>query len=705
MGLDEYVKIYGNPNSSSSIKPVTDKIKNPKKMSYRNVRTIDEIYGLEKTIVVPKKFTRVMARDEHLLDEIARMAKFYKIIDIDTETTGLDPFQDKITDVIITIGEEETYSHNYFIPMTHVDKMDALIPGQLSVVRIKSWIEPILRDPSIGKGFFNAYFDCMMFWGDWGLEVENIAWDGHPASHVLNENERSRKLKDLYGKYLAEKETDPEIKALGVETYEEQFGKIRFYRVPLNVATCYGAKDGYMTRKLREFQKPYIDSIDRLANVYYNIELPLIPVLIDMRKEGIPLDLDRADELAEELTEYNEELKSVLDTTLGEINLNSPKQLSAKLFDELRLPDLYNRSTKKDALQDLADMGHPVAETILDYRANNKLLTTYLEKSPKMVSPRTGKVHCSFNAVGARTGRFSSSNPNLQNIPRKNKKIRTMFTAKPGHVLISADYSQIEPRILAHCSQDPTMLAAYRNGEDLYSSMAAEIYSEIEGTRLTPEDCGEGTKYRTNMKTILLGIMYDMTEVGLSRKLAIDKVDALRIIDSFYERFPGVARHIKDLKRFCKQKGYVETLYGRKRRIPDIYSEIFWIRKKAARTVLNSEIQGTAADIMKLSMLEVWKDHRFNELLGYLLLTVHDENIAGAPVETGIEAAKRLVIDMEKVWELDVPIEVDAEIFYDRRWYGKSVFLKERDGVWLIEKDGRGISEEEFQELYRRENE
>lgn len=704
MELDEYIEKYGDPNPKAKVKKIASKMKGAKKMSYHHIRTLDEIYELDQRIVVPKKFICITEENKHLLNTVKDLAYKYKIIDIDTETTGLDPFYDKITDVVITIGEEPTYAHNYFIPMNHVNRSGERLPNQLTRSYIKEWIEDLLRDPSIGKSFFNAYFDCMMFWGDWGIEVENICWDGHPASHVLNENEESRKLKDLYRKYLADSEPDPEIKALGVETYEEQFRGIKFFRVPMNVAICYGAKDGYMTRRLREFQKPYIDEVGNLANVYYNIELPLIPILIDMRKTGITLDRERARELEEEMRTETEKLKESLDDTLGGINLNSPKQLSEKLFDELELPNLYKGSTKKEALQDLADMGYEVAKKILDYRQNNKLLTTYLENVESFITEATGKVHCSFNQSGARTGRFSSSNPNLQNIPRKNKKIRTMFTARPGYVLISADYSQIEPRILAHCSQDSTMLEAYRKGQDLYSSMAAEVYSEIEGHALTPEDCGDGTTYRTNMKTILLGIMYDMSEIGLSRKLNIDKAEAIKIIDSFYERFPGVAKHIRELKSSCKRNGYVQTLAGRKRRIPDIYSDTFWIRKKALRTVLNSEIQGSAADIMKLALIEVGRDRIFKDLGGTLLLTVHDEIIAEAPIDTAIEASKRLVIDMLNVWDLDIPIKVDSELYYDRRWYGKSVMLKPTEDAWVIIKDGRGITEEEFIELYRKEN-
>lgn len=695
--LAEYREKYGG--GREKVKKVASKVNSKKKqqLSHQSARTLEELYQLDKTIVVPKRFTRVTEDNKHLLKDIKEMAYEYKIIDVDTETTGLNPFYDIITDLIITIGEEPTYSHNYHIPMLHVDRGNNRIPGQLPVRMIRDWVEDILLSPEVGKTFHNALFDCMMFWEVWGIKLVNIAYDTLAGGRLLNENERNHKLKGLYGKYCHPDETDPEIKALGVETYEEQFDKIKFFRVPMNVATCYACKDGYMLRRLREFQTPYIDTVGNLRNVLYNIEMPLIPVLLDMRKEGIGLDLDRAKELDNILAEEVVETEKRLREFVGDINMNSPKQLSKVLFEDLKLPNIGKGSTKKEVMEDLADMGYEVPSLIIEYRGKEKLRSTYTSAAEQYIQEKTGKVHTNFNPYTAVTGRFGSSNPNLQNIPaRKDKRIRTMFLVETGHVFSALDFSQIEPRILAHLSQDPVMLQAFRSGDDIYASMAAEVYSEVLGINLTPADCGDGTSYRTNMKTILLGIMYEMTNKGLGKKLRVDKNQAQDIIDSFFYRHKGVAKYVKELKRFCKEEGYVETIDGRKRRLPGIWSDEWWIRKKTERQVLNSAIQGTAADIIKKAMLKIGYDEKVRELGGKMLLTVHDELDVKAPIETCIEANKLMVMDMMSAWDLSVPIHVDADLYYDRRWYGKKASLIQGLNGWEILHNNEVIDGEEF---------
>jgi len=702
MTLEEYREKYGG--GKDKVKKIARKVNSSKRktksLSYQSARTLEELYEMDKTIVIPKKFTRITRDNQALLKDIAEMAFDYKSVSIDVETTGLNPFHDIITDLVITINKEETYSHNYHIPLLHVDRNDQLIPGQIPVEVARDWIRPILQSKDIEKVFFNAYFDCMMFWEVWDTFTNNIAFDGYIAGKLLNENEKSHKLKDLYGKYLAEDEPDAEIKSLGVETFEEQFGKIKFFRVPMNVATCYACKDGYMTRRLMEFQKYYIDTTGRISNVFYNIEMPLVPVLLNMRKEGIHLDLDRAKELDGLLEQEASEIEVRLREIIGDININSPKQLSHKLYKELKLPDLYKGSTKKEALQDLSDLGYEAPGLILAFRGKEKLRSTYTTPAGDYIQKKTGKVHTSFNQVSARTGRFSSNNPNLQNIPaRTDKRIRTMFMVEPGYVLVANDFSQIEPRILAHVSQDPVMLEAYRKGLDIYSTMAAEVYSEIEGRTLTPEDCGDGTVYRTNMKTILLGIMYNMSRKGLAKKLRIEEHQAQDIIDSFYSRFKGVAKYERELKRFCRSEGYVETLYGRKRRLPDIWSDQHWIRAKTERQVLNSVIQGTAADIMKLAMLELGRDQQIYDLGVRMLLTVHDEIDSKVPLNVAIEASKLMVEAMLRSWKLSVPIKVDTDIYVDRRWYGECVSLKKKGEEWVLSHNGKVIDEDEFNRL------
>jgi DNA polymerase I len=700
----EYCKEYGNPNvaggAGAKIKGKKTKSSTKKELSAPNVRTLEDIYELDETIVVPKKFTMVTQENSHLLTDIKQLTYQYGIIDVDTETTGLDPFSDRITDLIITIGDEPTYSHNYFIPLAHVDKEEKHIDFQLDLREVKEWCKPFLEDKRIKKGFFTGYYDCMMFSEDWEIFVENIYWDGHPGSHVLQENENKRKLKNLYARYLFEHETDPEIKALNVETYEEQFGKIKFYRIPLKVATCYGAKDGYMTRRLREFQKPYIDTIGNLKNIFYNIEMPLLPVLLDMRREGIPIDLKRAEELTEILQEEVKQTEINIRNKVGDINLNSPQQLKKALFEDLKLPNIGKGSTKKEVLNDLADMGYDIAKWLTEYRRKQKLITTYTDSAESYISPRTGKAHTKFNQAGTVTGRFSSNDPNLQNIPaRADKRIRTMFRERPGWSLISKDYSQIEPRILTHLTQDPALIAVYREGRDVYAEMGSRIYSQIEERDISIDEAGTD-KYRTPTKTIFLGIMYGMTNIGLSKKLAIHKNEAQEIIDAFYSGFPVIAKYVKDKEKFCKREGYVETIYGRKRRLDNIYSDEWWLREKTKRQILNSEIQGTAADIIKKAMIAIGTDHEIKSLGGMMTLTVHDEILSKAPYETTIDVTKLMILKMKSIWDLSVPIDVDAELYYDRRWYGRSVILKHvGESEWELTHNKEVIDEAEYLRL------
>lgn len=776
--LAQYIEKYGDPNTDmaqfkadrpkASPKAIADKIKDkPKReLTYHQSKTIDELYELEKTIVVPDKFKCIM---EHNIDEFYKMidlAYQYKRISLDTETTGLDMFEDKITDIIITIYEP-TYTWNCFIPMLHVDRDNKLVPGQLTPEFVVAKLKPLLEDPNVLKATYNDYFDEIMLWTSYDVNLKGLVpedwdqdwskkeskwnggWDGLHAANILNENEESKKLKDIYKKYLHEREKDPQIKGLGVETFEEQFGKIKFYRVPLKVATCYGAKDGYMTRGVEEFQKPYIETTGRLREVLYGIEFPLIPVLVEMRKEGIGVDMAFAQSLREELEEERDKTKLEIFKALGEINLNSPKQLSNALFNVLKLPRIDGDSTKASVLEALAEEGYEVAEWLSDYKKKEKLIGTYLggkqaegdeENSlEKLISKRTGRIHCRFNQSGTKTGRFSSSDPNLQNIPAKFGKIRRMFVARPGNALISCDYSQIEPRLLAHVADDPIMIEAYKKGVDIYSFMAAHVFSLVSNKTaeklnydrsggfgkvsgpiptpdeqihtispvkkqlvkdgfiffdvdsdswltkaLTADDCYDGTLYRKFMKTLLLGMMYSMSEKGLSNRLKISEEDALDIMNYFFKTFPNIKKHMKQLQAQCKEDGFIETFWGRKRRLPDIWSDTWFIRKKAERQVLNSEIQGSAADVMKIAMLRVGYDQRIKDLGGKLLLTVHDELILEGPKKHAVQIAKYVIEDMVGVCDLKVPMKVDAEIFVDGRWNGDSVVLKNKKADWTI---------------------
>lgn len=470
--IEEYYERFPEFKPSrkvTSAKSVANKTKQPKKtLSTNSISLLAKLYELNDTIQIPKRFHRIETVQG--LDKMILQCRQVKEIDLDTETTGLEMFLDKITDYSITIHDAEgNREYNYHIPLFHITKESQgltneeimehiigeiknnhdtyvkdpiFIPEQLGRNYVVSKLKPLLEDPEIDKNLYNDYFDEIMLWADQEISLAGVAWDGLIAAYDLNENESSHKLKDIYHRYLYDKESDPEIKALGVETFEEQFGKLRFFRIPMNVATAYATKDSYMTGRLKDFQKPYIDSIPGLANVFYNVDSRTLPVLVNMRKRGIYIDIPYAKETGVVLSAQREIVKEQIIATIGDINLNSPKQIAKVLFDDLGLPDLQKGSTKAAVLQELADSGFEIAEQLLDYKKAEKLISTYLDNAENMISPVTKRVHCRFNNNGTVTGRLSSSGPNLQNIPSKNHEIRKMFRAQVSeNCLLSCDFS------------------------------------------------------------------------------------------------------------------------------------------------------------------------------------------------------------------------------------------------------------------------
>lgn len=436
MSLQEYIEKYGDPNKttiggprrSTSATSVAKKISDKPTMSARQLVTLDELYEKEKTIIVPETFTWVDQSNPEILDEVIYAALDSGEVAVDTETTGLDPFTDKVTHIILTPYDKER-KFNILIPLYSVDREDRVIPGLLPTDYVVSKLKPLLEDPRMRTSWFNLYFDYLMLKNSLGINVANICpdrflpklvnghmknydwdpvvdkwdggWDGSIAAKILNENEESFKLKDLYGKYLLSSEPNPDIKALGADTFEEQFGDIRFFRVPKKVATCYGCKDGYLTRRMEEFQKPYIESTGRLSNVLYTIEYPLVKPLAEMRHKGIYLSLEKAKEVGVEIEKKRGEALEKVVEVIGNINLNSPKQVAHALFVEQGLPDLQKGSTKASVLEDLADLGYDVAQNLIDYKKMDKLKGSFIDPAADFISP-DGKVHCLFNQNGTK---------------------------------------------------------------------------------------------------------------------------------------------------------------------------------------------------------------------------------------------------------------------------------------------------------------
>ncbi|MBF8250618.1 MAG: polA, partial [Deltaproteobacteria bacterium] len=398
-----------------------------------------------------------------------------------------------------------------------------------------------------------------------------------------------------------------------------------------------------------------------LEELFYNVEMPLVRVLSDVEMNGVRVDRDFLNEMSKEVDSDLQELMSKIYSLAGqEFNINSPKQLSEVLFEKLKLPAIKKTktgySTDVEVLQQLSAI-HELPAEILTYRTLSKLKSTYIDSLPSMINPETGRVHTSLNQTVTATGRLSSSEPNLQNIPIRTelgRRIREAFTAEPGNLILSADYSQIELRVMAHMSEDPILIESFKKGEDIHARTAAEVFGIMPGL-VTSE-------MRRMAKVVNFGIIYGMSPFGLSKDLGISQKDAKRYIDSYFEHYKGVSSFIEKTILEAKEKGYVRTLLGRKRPIPELSGKEVALRQFGERTAVNTPIQGTAADIIKLAMINISKRLKKEDLKSLMILQVHDELVFEVP-EGELEIMKLLVCEeMEGVMELKVPLKVDIGV-------------------------------------------
>lgn len=628
-----------------------------------------------------------LVQTERQLAVLAQDLRNESIFALDTETTGLDVHGDDVM-VGLSLSLPRADYHVY-IPVGHVTN-----EPQLSRERVLEVLSPFLRSPFIGKVLHNARFDAHVF-RKHGVHLMGIAWDTQVAMAILNENEMSYALKNLatkYGKYFGFKDTS--------RTYEELFGKVGFQQVPLAPALVYAAKDTHLTWKLYVWQHEHMEKRPELMQLYQEIENPLIEVVIEMEQAGFKVDLDFAQEYAVELRAEIESLEAQLVRFFGEdTNFNSPIQLAEVLYDRLGLPDVSKkRSTDVKTLKKLQSKCEGITH-LLRYRELTKLLGTYIEALPSKIK-RDGNIHGQFNQVATVTGRFSSNDPNLQNLP---PRARNLIIAPDGTVILGSDFSQIEPRVLAHMSGDQGLLDAYRKGLDLYSLMASATF------KVDIADCGDGSKYRKMMKVGLLAVMYGITMHALAESLGITVEEAQQFIRDFYAAYPGVYRFIQETHAEVKENEYVSTLHGRKRRFPghkreaivydrlakkicDLlgvdelplsvwdYPELPYKLKRefqdvkgnverVRRMAVNAKIQGTAAEIMKIALIRL---HRLCTERGWRVIgTVHDEALLLVPEAITLEEIVEIEQCMTGAASLDVPLRVDTEIM--TRWgQGKS---------------------------------
>lgn len=570
---------------------------------------------------------------------------------IDTETTGLDP----MVDVCVGVSIAVQVGAAYYIPFGHTT--DEL---QLSLDDIKMHLGSIFANKNIKKYLHHAKFDQVVL-HQIGLPLAGVTFDTLIAASLIVQDWQKKGLKTLSEFYFDET-------MLSYEDMVKEYKVKNFAQIPLSAATQYAAADAHQTLKLYlVFQAELAKQ--GLENLFNNIEMPINDILVAMQLEGIYCDKSILEELDILVSADLAEIESEIDAYVqGPINLNSPKQIKELLFDTLKLP-VQKKSAKKtgystDAkvLHTLAKI-HPVPGLLLKYRELFKLKSTYIESLPTYINKQTNKIHTSFNQALVATGRLSSSNPNLQNIPTGDMgypiDIRTSFQAEPGHVFLAADYSQIELRILAHISQDKTLLEAFALNKDIHTQTAAKIFNN-DSDKVTSSQRAIG-------KTINFSILYGLTSFGLSQSLEVPYSDAKKYIATYFEQYPGIVAWMEKTVEFVKTHGYVQTLYGRKRYIPGIYEKNRMLFDLAKRMAINTPVQGTSAEIIKIGMINLEKNLVKHNLQAKILLQIHDELILSVP-ESQVDVTAQIVKDsLESVVAWETPMIVQVKI--GKNWH------------------------------------
>ena len=523
-----------------------------------------------------------------------------------------------------------------------------------SAARPSVHLRALLEDAAVRKAGHNIKYDWLVLRRA-GVELSGVAYDSMLASFVLDPGRRSHDLEDLARERLG----------VTLRPYSELVGKGKSERpfacVPLPDAARYSAGGGAVVLRLRdEFRTELEDH--QLLRLLDTIELPLVGVLVDMEWHGVLIDRERLAEISRGFTIELVELERQVYQAAGtDFNLNSTPQLRTVLFDKLQLPPLKKTktgaSTDFEVLEQLAAMGHEVPRLLIEYRELAKLKSTYVDALPGYVNPRTGRIHTSFNQTGAATGRLSSSDPNLQNIPirtRRGEAIRRAFVAAPGCLLLTADYSQIELRLLAHLSGDAAFLQAFREGGDIHRQTAAIIFG-LAQDQVTPE-------MRARAKTINFGTIYGQGPFALARQLGISQDQAKEFIAQYFTRFAGVRAWLDRTVATAREKGYVETIFGRRRYIPELRDRNFNTRAFGERTATNSPLQGSAADLIKIAMIRIAQGFREQRLTARMLLQVHDELVVEVPVAEQESAGHLVKHHMETAAELRVPLVVSLGV-------------------------------------------
>jgi DNA polymerase I len=602
------------------------------------------------TPAAPRNYQTILSQ-EALDTWLAKLAAA-PLFSFDTETDSLDYMQARLVGLSFAVAPGEAA----YLPLGH-DYPGA--PAQLDRDRVLAAFKPLLEDAARLKVGHHLKYDAHIL-ANYGIELNGQRYDSMLESYVLNSVATRHDMDSTAEKYL------------GVKTihFEDVAGKgakqITFNQVEIDRAAEYSAEDADITLQLHHALWPQIEAVPGLKSVYQTIEQPLVPVLFRMERTGVLVDREllrvQSSELAARMLELQQQAHAEAG---GVFNVDSPKQLQEILFGKLGIPVMRKTptgqpSTAEDVLEELAAT-YPLPRLILEYRGVAKLKSTYTDNLPQQIDPATGRIHTSYHQAVAATGRLSSTDPNLQNIPirtREGRRIRQAFIAAPGYTLVAADYSQIELRIMAHLSGDASLLQAFAEDRDVHQATAAEVFSiPLEAV---------GADQRRSAKAINFGLMYGMSAFGLARQLGIGRGDAQRYMDLYFERYPGVKRYMEETRRQAREAGFVETVFGRRLYLPEIQSRNQALRQYAERSAINAPMQGTAADIIKRAMIAVDAWLQTSRIPARLIMQVHDElvlEVADGAVETLVG---ELRAHMTQAAALSVPLKV--EIGVGRNW-------------------------------------
>ncbi len=596
-----------------------------------------------------KNFSSILNKQD--FESLLKNLEKTDIFAFDTETTSLNSYEAELVGISLCFDND----HAYYIPVGHVGHDSENRPEQLELNYVINKLKNIFQNNKISKVAHNFKYDKVIL-EKYGIEFSDNIFDTMIESYVLNSAGSRHDLDTLSFNYL----NRTNIK------YEDVTGKgknkLNFSEVEIEAATPYAAEDAWCAFNLHNILYPKLQEDKKTLEVFTKIDMPLVNILEKIEKHGILLDSNLLIKQSEDLSQKLIKLKQdAFNIANSEFNLDSPKQLQEVLFKNLKIPVVKKTpkgqpSTGVEVLEELAGE-YPIARTILEYRSLNKLKTTYTDKLPEQADQKTHRVHTSFHQAVTATGRLSSSDPNLQNIPIRTlegRKIRQAFIAPQGYKILSCDYSQVELRIMAHLSADEGLIAAFKNNLDIHKATAAQVFN-ISINEVTDNQ-------RRFAKAINFGLIYGMSAFGLAKQLHIERGEAQKYIDKYFEQYPKILDYMENTRIFAEEHGYVETIFGRRLYLPEIHSKNMMLRKAATRAAINAPMQGTAADLIKLAMIEIDQLITKNFPNNYMVLQVHDELIFECEDKKIDDFIKNIKDLMENTTKLKVPLIVDANV-------------------------------------------